>query len=219
MAAGLRRIQNHLERLYEVNIEHDVDQFLITDAALARQLDNGPQAREVPEKLLVHQEGEDVNISLYLDQTLVDHMEDEDPTESLHDGNLNAFWTVLEGISHFLYLAWNAGYGRSVSLLELELQAEVDKFIIAALLLGRQRGGRIPASLHQRLFDNPNFDDALDHASLVRYYTANAYASRYCAHLQKRFLRDRHNGCMIKELRQFYRLMHRRKLDRIRAMI
>ena len=218
MTAGLRRIQNHLERLYEINIEHDVEQFLITDAALVRQLDNSPQAREVPEKLLVHQEGEDLNISLYLDQTLVDHMEDEDPTESLHDGNLNAFWTVLEGVSHFLYLAWNAGYGRSVSLLELELQAEVDKFIVAALLLGRQRGGRIPASLHQRLFENPSFDDTLDHATLVRYYTANTYASRYCAHLQKRFLRDRRGGCMIKELRQFYRLMHRHKLDRIRAM-
>lgn len=216
---GLRKIQNHLERLYEVSIDHDVDRYLITDPGLARRLDAGPGAREAPEKLLVQQEEDGLSLALYLDQTLLDALAADDPSENLHDGNLASFWHALEGVSHFLYLVWNAGYGRSVTRLELELQAEVDKFIMAALLISRQRGGRFPSSLHRRLFANPVFDEALNHSELSRYHTANRYAGRYCEELQRRFLRQgRGGGSVIKELRQFYRLMHRRKLERIRAM-
>jgi hypothetical protein len=40
---------------------------------------------------------------------------------------------VAEGVSHFVYLS-SAMLERSVSLLELEAQAEVDKFAICGLL-------------------------------------------------------------------------------------
>ena len=216
--ADLRKIQHHLERIYEVKVDEDVDQFLITEAALARHYDRGPSARDTPEKLLVHQESETLNLALYLDEALMERLHADDPTQHLHDGNLGTFWTVLEGISHFLYLVWNAGHGRSVTLFELELQAEVDKFVVAALLIGRQCGGRIPSALHPRLFARPVFDSNLDHATLIRYHRANHYASRYCALLQEHFLKRRRGAGIFNELRRFYRLMHRKKLDRIRTL-
>ena len=53
-------------------------------------------------------------------------------------GNVADYWTALEGVSHFLYLAWNAGHDKPVSLLELEMQAEVDKYVASYWLMRRQ---------------------------------------------------------------------------------
>ncbi|KPK56246.1 MAG: hypothetical protein AMS22_01840 [Thiotrichales bacterium SG8_50] len=215
---GLRTLQRHLERIYEIRVEENVDRFLITDAELARQLDRTECPRAVPEKLLVHQDGDYVDLALYLDEELLTRWAADDPIENLHHGNLSTFCTVLEGVSHFLYLCWNATHDRAVTLLELELQAEVDKFILAAVLFGRQFGGRVPTGLHPCLFAAPSFDTALDPESLYRYRNANRYASLYCAQLQKRFLRTPGGVSILNELRQFYRLTHRRKLDRIRSL-
>ncbi len=215
---GLRTLQRQLEHIYEVSVDEDVDRFLVTDADLVRQLESGSRARAVPEKLLVHQDGDYVDVALYLDEQLLAHWQADDPIERLHDGNLVTFLTVLEGVSHFLYLTWNATHDRGVTLLELELQAEVDKFILAAVLLERQRGGRVPAALHPFLFAAPTFDPALDADARRRYRAANDYASRYCAQLQRRFLRSPGGVSILNELRQFYRLPHRHKLDRIRAL-
>ena len=67
----------------------------------------------------------------------------------LHDGNVADYWTALEGVSHFLYLAWNAGHDKPVSLLELEMQAEVDKYVASYWLMRRQFPGRFPAELRR----------------------------------------------------------------------
>ncbi len=52
-------------------------------------------------------------------------------------------WTALEGVSHFVYLAWNAGHDKPVSLLELEMQAEVDKYVGSYWLMRRQLPGSL----------------------------------------------------------------------------
>ena len=45
-----------------------------------------------------------MDVSLYLEQSVVEHLRDDDPTQRLHDGNLPDVLTALKGISHFLYL-------------------------------------------------------------------------------------------------------------------
>ncbi len=84
-------------------------------------------------------------LSLYLDPALLRRLEAADPLERLHGGNVADCLTALEGVSHFLYLVWNASHDRAVSLLELEMQAEVDKFIVSHWLLRRQVPGHFPA--------------------------------------------------------------------------
>ncbi len=42
---------------------------------------------------------------------------------------------MLEGVSHFLCVAHHATHDRQVSLLTLELQAEIDKYVGSFLLL------------------------------------------------------------------------------------
>ena len=50
---------------------------------------------------------------------------------------------------------------KSVSLFELELQAEVDKFVTTGMLL-REQTGREPNGLHGWLFDSPTLAAELD---------------------------------------------------------
>jgi hypothetical protein len=81
------------------------------------------------EQLLVRDEGGAAAVGLFLDPQLLERLALANPLEALHAGNLADYWTALEGVSHFIYLAWNAGHDRGVSLLELELQAEIDKYV------------------------------------------------------------------------------------------
>jgi hypothetical protein len=213
---AIAKLQRCLERLYDVSVSHDVEDFLIHDAGLTRQLETSLSARAIPEKLLLHETEDGLDIALFLERELVERLRRDDPTERLHAGNLGDFLTALEGVSHFLYLVWSARYERRVSLLELELQAEIDKFILAAMLLARGRAGCVPAGLHQVLFDEVWLDPALDTDLRERYRDANRYARRYCAWLQRRFMTRRCEPGMMSELRRFYRLGHHDKLSRIR---
>ena len=212
----LNRLQRHLETIYEVRSDYQVADFLINDPALARDLDVSETARDLPEKLLIRKQGEEtVNIALYLDPDLLRRLEANDPTHALHGENLHDFWVALEGISHFLYFTWNAGYERRVSLLELELQGEVDKYILAAFLFYSQQRGVVPASLHRHLFHNVDYDSRLNAAELQRYRSANYFAARFCYFVEKLFLRNRSHAGMINTLRRFYRLTQHHKITAI----
>jgi hypothetical protein len=199
-----------------VSAGHDVEDFVIHDAALADRLENSTAPRMSPEKLLLRETKDGLDVVLYLESTLVGRLMKDDPTEHLHAGNLADFLTALEGVSHFLCLVWSARHQRDVSLLELELQAEIDKFILAALLLARDRDGRVPGALHPMMFETPSFDTAVNDEWRERYSAANEYARRYCAWLQRRYLARHGERGIMSELRRFYRLGHHGKLARIR---
>ncbi len=211
----LATLQRQLERIYEVEIPHRVDDFLVTDPEILRAVHGRDESdsSEVEEKLLVVQEGDSVDVALYLHNEIIDRLSADDPTSRLHDGNLADYCTAMEGVSHFLYLIWNARQERGVSLMELEMQAEIDKYVSMAFLFGEQASGQVPASLHRWLFDKPVFDSSLDRASLERYRDANHYASIYCARLEKRYLSRQGRGGLFKDLRRLYRLTHRAKIS------
>jgi len=137
-----------------------------------------------------------------------------DPLQALHLGNLADFWTALEGVSHFQYLAWNAGFDRPVSIHELEVQAEVDKYAITLFLLGAQQAGRFPQRLHHWLFERARVDSALTRQKRELYASANRYAARFCRVLEDRFLQRRRVRCeaLVRALRHFYRLTHAPKI-------
>ena len=114
------------------------------------------------EQVFVVQEDGGVRIGLFIDQRVLDRLQRHDPLDALDERNLDDFCTALEGVSHFHYLIWSFARGRSVSLLELELQAEVDKYATALALLTQQRAGVFPGALHARMFSGVSFLPQLD---------------------------------------------------------
>ena len=213
--AVLDRIQGMVQRTYEVDTPYRAADFVTSNRALLEILGLAPADEGPVERVLVAEHDEGMDLSVYLGEHILEHLRDDNPLEALHDGNLESFWTVLEGISHFVYLVWNAGHGKPVTRLELELQAEVDKFVLTAALASSQNGGTVSSSLHRWLFDLAEVDERLGEAEQERYRTANRYAGRYCTSLMRRFVqagRDRH---LLSELRRFYRLSQAGKLRRI----
>lgn len=210
----LRELQGMLAGLYDAPAQHDVHDFLITDAAQAAALQGAVQAPATDEQLLLVEDEEGVELSLYVDRAVLERLVERCPLRALGDANLADYCTALEGVSHFHYLVWSAVRERHVSLLELELQAEVDKYASALRLLLAQRAGRFPEELYGRLFEGVSFLPALAPEERARYEEAHRYAARFCRRLEERFLRRRQARpeAMVAELRSFYRLGRHAKL-------
>jgi hypothetical protein len=200
-----------LHELYALDVGYAVSDFLITDAALAGSLDAG--GRKVDEKLLIAEANGEADVALYLERELLERLDRNDPLTHLDGDNLADFWSALEGVSHFTYYAWNAARDKSVSLFELELQAEVDKFVTTAKLL-REQTGRAPSGLHAWLFDSTTFAAELDDDERERYRRANRYAAKYCSRLSPA---PAGAAAVQRELRHFYRLSQTSKLAHIDA--
>lgn len=213
----LNVVQQMLEGLYNISVDYAVEDFVITDPELARRLDASANARENREKLLVAQQGDEVHLSLYLDAAVLDRLAEDSPFDALHGDNLEDFLLALEGVSHFLYVSWNAGFDRGVTLLELEMQAEVDKYVLANSLFAQQRRDVHPAQVWRCLFDSPSFDDALQQQERSRYQDASHYAGRFCSRLENRYLKRNRNSEMMTELRKFYRMTQTGKISHINS--
>ena len=203
----LRRMQSLLAGLYDAPVEHDAEDFLVSDPRRLRETVGEPGSDE--QVFVVEHDGE-VRIGLFIDQRVLDRLQRRDPLEALDENNLNDFCTALEGVSHFHYLIWSCARGRSVSLLELELQAEVDKYATALALLTQQHAGAFPGDLHARMFGSVSFLPR-------RYEEANRHAARYCRSLDQRYLhpRRRQPEKWLAELRRFFRCGHQEKIRQL----
>ena len=209
----LGNLQALISDFYALDLPYQVGDFLTTDADLASALDNG--GRQVDEKLLIAEADGEAEVCLYLEQRLLERLESNDPLRRLDANNLEDFWTAFEGVSHFIYYAWNAQREKTVTLLEMELQAEVDKFVATTLLLLRQ--GNSDARLHHWLFELPRLDRRLDGNELDRYRDANRYAAKYCRRLAAATERNPEHEPVQAELRRFYRLSQASKIEHIDA--
>lgn len=211
----LNALQAHLADIYRVDPGYEVADFLITDPELARILGGGSMTTSTEETVLMQQDDDGLSLSVFLDDEVVNRVSEHNPLETLNSKSLNDLWTVLEGISHFNYIAWSARKNRQVSLLELELQAEVDKFVATLFMAMNQQDGELAGRLHGWLFDEVSFRPELSADEVERYSTANRYAARYCHRLPERLARD--IGQAMTELRQFYRLPQRDMISYIHS--
>jgi hypothetical protein len=210
----LRELQSLLERLYDVDLDHDVYDFLVTDRRDLRGATPGNDARASEEELLLAETPDGAGVALYLDPSVLRRLEGADPARALTENNLADYCTALEGVSHFVYSAWRLERDSPVSLLELETQAEVDKYAVTVFLLADQQGGGYPAQVHARLFDRVSFDARLDPDQYDRYRTAHRSAAHYCRRLERRFVNrgEAQVEGLVRELRRFYRLGSTAKL-------
>jgi len=210
----LHGLQSLLGRLYDVELNYDVYDFLVTDRRALRGLTAAEDARAGEEELLLAETADGAGVALYLDPELLRRLEGADPVGALTEGNLADYCTALEGVSHFVYTTWRLDRDLPVSLLELETQAEVDKYAVTVFLLAGQQGGSYPAQVHPRLFDRVSFDAHLKPDQYHRYRTAHRCAAHYCRRLEHRYVSrgQARIEALVRELRKFYRLGSTAKL-------
>lgn len=198
-------MQRGLETLYRVDTGVEVGDFVIDEVmrdALAPQ-------RRPHEQLLVVEDTGEVALALFVHPAVLTSLD-----SGIGRHNLGDVLLALEGVSHFVYAIHRARSEHTVSQLELELQAEVDKYLVSLLVRWNQ-SGEPPADLRTRLFDRVSFAGDLSREERERYELANSAASSYAASLEQRFLRTRAVEDMLSEARRFYRKGLAEKLEHI----
>lgn len=214
--AILLDMQGLLAQVNDAPLEYRVTDFLIDDAGHCSALLGRELAIEEDEQVLISESEAGVRLSVYIDASVIKRLTCKNPLQQLSDANIDDFCTALEGISHFQYVAWCIERSRQVSLLELELQAEVDKYAVATCLFMQQGRGGFHAGLHRRFFSCVGFLPSLDGVARQRYSEANRGAARFCRRNDERFLNCRRPSVerWLGELRGLYRCGHHEKLCR-----
>lgn len=203
------RIQDHLEAIYGITCEARAETFVV-DTEAAVQLGGTGRAEE--ELLVAEGEGE-LELALYLAPSLLDRLKpyEAGPVGHILDGDLDGYCQVAEGVSHFLYVAHTAALGRGLSLLELEAQAEVDKFAVCLLhRWGEGVKGWADELLH-RLFERVSYRPRLSSQERWRYEEANRLSRSFCQRLMGH-VGQRRLERLLADLRYAYRLGAEAKL-------
>ena len=195
MTGLLPAIQRDIEDLYATRLDHSVEQFVCTDAARMTALQQGrpPRAEEM---LLVGSSDDELLLTLYFSPRL--HASASNP-------GLGDHLMLAEGVSHFVHVLLHAQRERPISAFELELLAEIDKFLLLAAH-ERRRSGELPRDLHSRLFDRIDFAEGLDAQERARYRDANRLAARFCLFLLRRYSADVTHPALLRELRRMHLL-------------
>jgi hypothetical protein len=203
------RVQEHLEAIYGITCAARAEGFVVdTEAAVLL----GATGRS-EEELLVYQGEEELELALYLAPTLLRRLApyESSPLGSLLERELDGFCQLAEGVSHFVYVTHTAVHGRTVSLLELEAQAEVDKFALCLLHRWGDGVGAWAEELLRRLFDRVSYRARLSEAERWRYEEANRLSRNFCTRLMGH-VTSRRLERLLSELRYAYRLGAEAKL-------
>ncbi len=203
--------QAQLEALYALEPQGQVTDYVVAADA----------ARHLPgtgSRTLVHQDGDGVSLGVVFASEVSERLDRSDPREGLDSDNIGAFCTVIEEVSHFLFLAFCARWQRSVTQLELELQGEVDKYLTTRLTFASKGRSSLARRLRGVLFRDYRLPADLTTEQSDRYNAASSLADRYCGHLEDSYIGEGRLDDLERDQRRFYRLGQREKLERIRSV-
>lgn len=208
-----RILQQKIEQCYDITIPCNIDNFVCHDKALMSEIAGAPFTET--ELLLVQQYENNLDLTLYLDERLQNSMFSYSADKEWSELEFADFCTVIEGVSHFVYVVWNAGFGKNVKPVELELQAEVDKFVFAASI-GRLQKEQQLDRLMNRLFKKVRIVAKPGTQLHARYRMAHNLARYYCTWLTHQFDFINFNRELDAELARFYRMSAGAKFHHIR---
>jgi hypothetical protein len=177
LLAAVGAVQRQLSQIYRIELEHRAERFVVDPELAGELLGGDPEARP-RSGLLVLQEAGEAWLGLYV-----------------HPRDYRDSAAIVEETSHWLCVAWHAAQDRCVSLLGLELQAEIDRYAVE----------RVEGREGLDHFQNVVWDSWMDARALERYRTAHQAAHRYCRRLSERYPDRTDTPGLLAELRRFYR--------------
>lgn len=187
-------VQRSLERLYGIDRVADVHDFI--------ELAEGG-ARET----LFVREAEDGTLEMSLRLPPLARKVFEVDSSA----DLDPLCQLIEGVSHFVYLAERARVDREATQLEMELQAEVDKYVVLAASLGKMEV-RHSEALRARLYDSVSFNDAEGSELGDRYRIANDLAGKFVRRLERDFIAKGRYPELRQQLRLFFHMGQEEKM-------
>jgi len=218
----LKKIQQQFEAIYQLPQDLSIEDFLITKETLEKlkeQQDNFPGTQNPKGVMLLFPEGDELQLAIYLHDHILHNLHTHNPSLGLNEKNIHAFCIMAEEVSHFLYTIWRVRHSIQMTRLELELQAEVDKFILCTFYCLNQETQVNYRLLKEFLFESFSLEKDLPLESQSRYSTASRLALHYCHFLENHFIRKTLFPQMMEEIRRFYRLGQTDKISHINSRI
>jgi hypothetical protein len=214
----LLALQKLIERTYDLDTGiSDLTPFLIGDRGFRKFYGQDEIVQKVDSAapshartLLRHCDGA-LRLSIYYPDSLVENLERFDPATGIQEKNIDDFATLIEELDHFLTIADRHRGGAEMSLLELELHANITKALTLELFIARmRRDGPLKDEdrlwVRHHLFEKGEFSED-DPDVAVRYRDASSLAVRYLDYLITLQRSER-----VRELRRFHRRTHHEKL-------
>ncbi|MCC7460617.1 MAG: hypothetical protein IT286_04865 [Proteobacteria bacterium] len=156
-------LQKKIEKIYRLSSCPEAQQYVLSPKQFKKlaKSSNNPQ-------VIYQDEGDDMSLGIYLGSNLFKRIKQKSRIFSFQD-----FCVMSEEISHFIYLIWSKSNGKTINLLDLEVQAEVDKFVLASDFFGSKK------QIFQKMFKNFNMRQNLREDEQERYYTANRLGKKF----------------------------------------
>jgi hypothetical protein len=204
MKSVIRKMDRALKRLYNLEHSHGAEAFLIHRPIL-------PSAGQGA--FFIHSRpGEDLEVGIFLDKSIrkeLSQIKLWNPTEWAIP-KLGAFAVAAEEVSHFNYFIHHRSHGRPVSQLELELQGEIDKFLLT-LFSGHsllKEGDLLEKfeRLLEQFFQRYQLVENLSAEQRGRYEEASQHAKRFLLKHRAALSDPGKWDTAFRLLRRFYRL-------------
>ncbi len=160
----------------------------------------------------VRETSEGVRAGIYFPDPLIECLEAFPPQRGIQAENVAAFATFVEEIDHLLVLAERVRLGRPVSIFELELHANVSKYLVLGRFLAGRSGRLDPGArlwLRREVFGEARFQDD-DPVIRERYREAARWSIKLLEAVERREPETR-----LRDLRAFHWADGQRKLHLI----
>ncbi len=204
----LQHFQRTLVRINDLGALPPVGDFLACEARATSWV--GPETWRGEVLIIRSAPDADLEVGLFLAPWLIETFaqwsEAPFPCAAARWSHVSA---VIEGLSHFNLLCHAAAFERPLTQLELEIQADLDRFSLLAWLLHSRTDRAFkrynPAELWSFLFDSPKLSDVPGSIEWKRYRTAFRCARTLTLALLPLLAADRWHA-FLQKLRTLYRL-------------
>jgi hypothetical protein len=217
----IKELQRKIEKTYALDTGiTNIEQYIIGDKGYKEFYAKEKIVTVVKScsgaKVLIRDAGDTLKVSIYYPDELIRELEDNDPRLGLHDGNVDLCASFVEELDHFLFIAQNFKQHRPFSLLELELQANVTKYLILKYFVALQNKSLKLSKfdkeyIRYHLFYKRKYDIE-DASERKRYEDAGKFGMIYTKYIDLLPQEDR-----LRDLRQFSRMTCPSKIRHIQS--
>jgi hypothetical protein len=214
----IKTIDRAIKRLYNIDLKFKAENFVLRDdepIVIDGEEEDPTKVRsgQMHAALLVKTEGEnaqELSVGIFLSHAMRDILASINHWDvgSWNHSQVSAFVAAAEEISHFNYLLFHSSRGRKVSQLELELQADVDKFLLVffSVIKGRETTGAFFERLYDQLFLHFRLREGLSREQRERYENANTFAKAFVLKFRPLLKQKSSYSQALQLARHFYRV-------------
>ena len=219
----IKDLQKKIEKTYalETGITN-IEQYIIGDIGykrfyMGKEINTVINSQSSKARVLIREGGDTLKATIYYPDNLIQILEDNDPRAGIHDDNVDACASFVEELDHFLFIAQNFKWNKPFSMLELELQANITKYLVLKHFIALQTRSRKLSQFYKEyikyhLFYKREYD--IENASeRARYEDTKIFATIYINYIDLLSNEER-----LREIRKFSRMSGAAKINHIKSI-